>query len=59
MAVSKEEQKIKELRVLINRFRELSSRYPEHDGYNKMIRRLECDIADIGEQLFKDKNGRK
>jgi hypothetical protein len=55
MSNSKEEQKIKELRVLINRFRDISSRYPEHDGYKKMIRRLECDIADIGEQLFKKK----
>lgn len=55
MAVSREEQKIKELRVLINKFRDISSRYPEHDGYKKMIRRLERDIADIGEQLFKKK----
>jgi hypothetical protein len=58
MSNNKEEQKIKELRVLINRFRDISSRYPEHDGYKKMIRRLECDIADIGEQLFRKKDGR-
>ena len=53
MTVSRKEQEIKELRVLLNKFREVSRRFPDHDGYKRLVRQLECQIADIGEGLFK------
>lgn len=53
MTVSRKEQEIKELRRLLNKFREISRNYPDHQGYKNTIRQLECQIADIGEGLFK------
>jgi hypothetical protein len=53
MSNNKEVQKIKELRVLLNKFRDVSRRFPDHDGYKRLVRQLECQIADIGEGLFK------
>lgn len=53
MSNNKKEQKLKELKMYINKFREISRRFPDHEGYKKLIRQLECEIADIAEGLFK------
>lgn len=54
MSISRKEQEIKDLRKLVNQYREISRRFPEHEGYKSLIKKLEGEISVIGQDLLRN-----